>query len=557
MDCTDPRISERLLLFVEGHLPAEEQAAIASHVKECQACSADVASLSSVTSLIRSTAALQKGPCPSADEIIAAVEGDRTLPDGRQKEIQNHILSCASCREEALILEELRGQNGAAPASAEYVTVPASLVHAFRNVLGKTQVQRAGFLVWLERFFTLRRPFAYGSIVAVLLVCLTFVLLPKIIHRAGVADGTSQLIPASTAVPSERAQPEDAPKPALADRGTGTDKVATLEAKYAPGASPSTPAAEVTDRPSPEETPLPSPEKEKSTPSPSAKKPDSLDKGKAEGQEKPEKERDDKKAAPAPETETRREIAVVPTNVPEPKAEMKVPAPRPSRIEELPAHGPAATGSTEITKAAPHAETAPASTGGAAGPSGSAHPAEAKRAAAPSPEEEGFASSRERKIADEIPPTRSKKTAISSGLSEKSASPPPEDRGESEKASHDAYGRGPAPGGSAPSVSQGAPAIATTASTSAEQIAPPAAPAMPNAAAPQPPPAPSLEVTARRAAAGVVGADKVKSVSIYSQGRRVVVVLQGPMTRSQMQAVRRAVAAALGVPSARVTVVSR
>src|SRR5919199_70687 len=100
---------DALLMFLDGALPADEQAMVVAHMARCQSCSAALADARDLTTAIRdamqSTAPPQE-PCPTAWTLVQY--SDNGLDEETARHVRAHLFWCEDCLAEVLALEQER-----------------------------------------------------------------------------------------------------------------------------------------------------------------------------------------------------------------------------------------------------------------------------------------------------------------------------------------------------------------------------------------------------------------------------------------------------------------
>lgn len=95
----------RLLTFYHRTLSEEELPAVVFHLKRCPECQEKLRRIELTVSLFASAPLWRKG-CPSTAELYQHASFE--LKAERTKEVQEHIMTCYTCREEMLVFRDLR-----------------------------------------------------------------------------------------------------------------------------------------------------------------------------------------------------------------------------------------------------------------------------------------------------------------------------------------------------------------------------------------------------------------------------------------------------------------
>jgi hypothetical protein len=107
--CDYPEINNRLLLCLEGSLPADEQNTIMQHAKECAVCSAELQELKEILGIVKQHAAASaRSSCLTPKVLINYAEQRNTLSDAEIKSVQTHLASCSACNKEYDCLIQLQ-----------------------------------------------------------------------------------------------------------------------------------------------------------------------------------------------------------------------------------------------------------------------------------------------------------------------------------------------------------------------------------------------------------------------------------------------------------------
>ncbi|MBM3465792.1 MAG: zf-HC2 domain-containing protein [Armatimonadetes bacterium] len=230
MSCKKPEISEQILAWLDGALPAEDADLFEKHISSCPWCQQDVAELRVLTGQISDAYQMQRTQgipalCPPTEDLIDLAAG--TLPAVRREQVQNHLEICPSCAEQTQLLQALEAESQATPmpaAAIEALATPAppmpeALREAFHQATnGKTsatvtplRAARPTATGWLAQ----SRHFLAMAATVAIIIGVTFVLSTA---PPTVAPPTSRQVAApSRAVESEdlgqagvREQPTDA-----------------------------------------------------------------------------------------------------------------------------------------------------------------------------------------------------------------------------------------------------------------------------------------------------------------------------------------------------------
>lgn len=96
-------------MFVDGVLPADEQARVAAHLAECPSCRAALADARDLSAALRDAAqspASPEEPCPTAWTLVQY--SDNALDEETARHVRAHLFWCEDCLAEVLALEQER-----------------------------------------------------------------------------------------------------------------------------------------------------------------------------------------------------------------------------------------------------------------------------------------------------------------------------------------------------------------------------------------------------------------------------------------------------------------
>lgn len=119
--CDHPEINDRLLLFLDGVLPAPEQEATLLHARDCAVCSEELSQLQEIVGAVKAHAAAIADVCIAPEMLVAYAE-EQPLSPAAHACIQAHLASCDACGGHYALLKAL---------SAEALPLPDSRAAEF------------------------------------------------------------------------------------------------------------------------------------------------------------------------------------------------------------------------------------------------------------------------------------------------------------------------------------------------------------------------------------------------------------------------------------------
>ncbi|MFH0801410.1 MAG: zf-HC2 domain-containing protein [bacterium] len=173
MSCYKPRLSERLLQYLENLLSPRERTEMESHIRSCTDCKEELdalqkdcrtmnlyaAYLKKTNTSMRSAApeppvifARTSSACPPANVLVLYAQKEALISAGEKENIENHLLNCTTCRQAAEVLwqieeeltpEKTRSLISGAPESAPAEPLPARLSEAVRQGRSALEKEKA------------------------------------------------------------------------------------------------------------------------------------------------------------------------------------------------------------------------------------------------------------------------------------------------------------------------------------------------------------------------------------------------------------------------------
>jgi hypothetical protein len=104
--CDHPEINDRLLLCLDGVLPAPEQEATLLHARDCAVCSEELHQLQEIVGAVKAHAAAIADVCVAPEMLVAYAEAQPLSP-AAYASIQKHLASCDACAGQYAMLTAL------------------------------------------------------------------------------------------------------------------------------------------------------------------------------------------------------------------------------------------------------------------------------------------------------------------------------------------------------------------------------------------------------------------------------------------------------------------
>lgn len=173
MSCYKPRLSERLLQYLENLLSSRERTEMESHIRSCTDCKEELdalqkdcrtmklfaAHLRKANTSVRSAAqevpaifARTSTACPPANVLVLYAQKEALISAGEKENIENHLLNCTTCRqavevlwqiEEELTSEKTRSLTSGVSESAPAEPLPTRLSEAVRQGRSALEKEKA------------------------------------------------------------------------------------------------------------------------------------------------------------------------------------------------------------------------------------------------------------------------------------------------------------------------------------------------------------------------------------------------------------------------------
>ncbi len=183
MKCIRPDLSEKLVLYIEHLLGADEQKEVESHIAECELCRDETQALCDNISLIKKSAASGlnlslSSPCPDDRMLVEFSESPESLAPGDRKKVESHIESCQECQS---ILENLRELSGSIEHFQDVpdkrITMPEAMKAQISALYKREAREPEGLILNVIRFFQKPRYSFISALAALLLVVGAFTLM--------------------------------------------------------------------------------------------------------------------------------------------------------------------------------------------------------------------------------------------------------------------------------------------------------------------------------------------------------------------------------------------
>ncbi|MDQ7822655.1 MAG: zf-HC2 domain-containing protein [Candidatus Eremiobacteraeota bacterium] len=171
MTCKKPELSEKLVLYVEEQLSAEESGEIARHMEECESCREEAAFLGEHIGLIREGARFPQSrmaPCPDEGLLVDFVENPGGLAAGDRASITSHVEKCGDCQKAVSLLKEVASLGDEEKSPAYKVSLPAPLREAVARLYGPPK--QSGIFQRIAAFFAAKPRYSILSALAAVLL---------------------------------------------------------------------------------------------------------------------------------------------------------------------------------------------------------------------------------------------------------------------------------------------------------------------------------------------------------------------------------------------------
>ncbi|MHC9540487.1 MAG: hypothetical protein AB9903_13305 [Vulcanimicrobiota bacterium] len=183
MKCIRPDLSEKLVLYVEHLLAADEQKEVESHITRCELCRDEAQALQNNIRLIRKSASSKPGaapssPCPDDRMLVEFSESPESLAPGDRKMVESHLRSCQECQNILESLQELSGEiEHFQDVPDKSVTMPEAVKARISALYKRDAVEPEGFFGRIIRFFQKPRYSVISALAALLLIVGAFTLM--------------------------------------------------------------------------------------------------------------------------------------------------------------------------------------------------------------------------------------------------------------------------------------------------------------------------------------------------------------------------------------------
>jgi|GEM_PF-6315383 len=173
MSCYKPRLSERLIQYLENLLSPRERTEMESHIRSCTDCKEELDALQKDCRTMKlyaahlrkaNTSIRREAPeapvifsrtssaCPPANVLVLYAQKEVQISAGEKDNIENHLLNCTTCRqavevlwqiEEELTPEKTRSLISEVPEPAPAEPLPARLFEAVRQGRSALEKEKA------------------------------------------------------------------------------------------------------------------------------------------------------------------------------------------------------------------------------------------------------------------------------------------------------------------------------------------------------------------------------------------------------------------------------
>src|SRR5207237_982575 len=126
--------------LADGELDQTERRAAAQHLRGCERCSAELASLGRLDGVLAAPAAVD---CPTAVSFLSAKQ-DRELTVDEELVADTHVASCATCRLEAAGWRHLDAALAALPAAQPSKAIDQAMLALVGRPKGNPQILGRG-----------------------------------------------------------------------------------------------------------------------------------------------------------------------------------------------------------------------------------------------------------------------------------------------------------------------------------------------------------------------------------------------------------------------------
>lgn len=183
MKCIRPDLSEKLVLYVEHLLAADEQKEVESHIAGCELCRDEAQALQNNIRLIRESASSNPGAasslsCPDDRMLVEFSESPDSLAPGDRKMVESHIESCRECQSILESLQELSGEiENFQDVPDRSITMPEAVKLQISSLYKREAVRAESFFDRIIRFFSKPRYSVISALAALLLIAGAFTII--------------------------------------------------------------------------------------------------------------------------------------------------------------------------------------------------------------------------------------------------------------------------------------------------------------------------------------------------------------------------------------------
>ncbi|MGV8123380.1 MAG: hypothetical protein AB2L14_26810 [Candidatus Xenobiia bacterium LiM19] len=183
MKCIRPDLSEKLVLYVEHLLAADEQKEVESHIAGCELCRDEAQALQNNIRLIRKNASSNPGaspssPCPDDRMLVEFSESPESLAPGDRMMVESHLKSCNECQSILESLQKLSGEiEHFQDVPDKSATMPEAMKARISALYKRETLEPEGFFGRIIRFFQKPRYSVISALAALLLIVGAFTLM--------------------------------------------------------------------------------------------------------------------------------------------------------------------------------------------------------------------------------------------------------------------------------------------------------------------------------------------------------------------------------------------
>jgi len=127
--CDRPEINDRLLIYLEGGVPAEERETIKLHAKGCASCREELQQLREILGTVKTHAAVIRSSCIAPEVLVDYAEPCKPLAASLIKSIETHLSLCPTCKKEYDCLMQLQEEKVPQPDFIEMAQGEKEFLH--------------------------------------------------------------------------------------------------------------------------------------------------------------------------------------------------------------------------------------------------------------------------------------------------------------------------------------------------------------------------------------------------------------------------------------------